>query len=141
MEAKQKNGNGMKFERAAIVSLEEMLELIARDFSKKEKSERTEVCGIPVHLTSIRLRTFLKHGTQCACCGLKGQYFAIEREIPKKGSPGPYHVNLWAAFEGTPVMMTQSSIQATGPDSLANKQTLCFKCNREKFHESRGTQE
>lgn len=98
----------------------------------KQPLKRVEFSGQQVKLGSLRLLTFVVHGTQCVDCGVKAAFFAMERHAIDKN----YHLNLWAIREnGQQVLMTHDHILARslgGADSIANTQTMCMDCNFEK---------
>lgn len=98
----------------------------------KQRPKRVEFSGQQVKLGSLRLLTFVVHGTQCVDCGVKAAFFAMERHAIDEN----YHLNLWAIREnGQQVLMTHDHILARslgGADSIANTQTMCMDCNFEK---------
>jgi 5-methylcytosine-specific restriction endonuclease McrA len=84
---------------------------------------------------SVKLGTqrmlLLKRQQACACCGLRGLHFVLE----KTGFLPP-HFNLYGVGDGgTPVMLTMDHVLPkskggqTAPDNL---QLLCNPCNRDK---------
>ena len=99
---------------------------------EKNKSKRVEFSGQQVKLSSLRLLTFVVHGTECVDCGVKAAFFAMERHAIDEN----YHLNLWAIREnGQQVLMTHDHILARslgGADSITNTQTMCMDCNFEK---------
>jgi hypothetical protein len=99
----------------------------------QNKGERVFVKDQLVRVTSLRLRTFARKGIKCACCGLEGKYFAIERS---PNSTGPYHLNLWALDKkGREIIMTHDHIVARalgGGNTLSECQTMCGPCNWKK---------
>ncbi len=113
--------SGQAYDRLKKVSIEETMSAIGiqvKYFKEKglvealkngNKSKRTMLDGVEVHLTSLRLLTFFQKGTVCSCCGLKASYFAFERNAGKRGKPaqGSYHLNLWGVNEeGEEVLFT-----------------------------------
>jgi len=87
-----------------------------------------------VNMKSHRLWTFLRHGTFCSSCRLRGQFFSLERDVGNKN--GPPHLNLYAVNEdGQSVLMTKDHIipiSKGGNNTLSNLQTMCSPCNESK---------
>jgi len=94
--------------------------------------KRVDFQGHKVKLSSLRLKTFLLKGLNCAECGLEGTLFALEKHSWDK----VYHLNLWGINEnGQEVLMTHDHILARslgGADNLSNTQTMCTVCNFRK---------
>lgn len=119
-----------KYERWGIVSLEDVF---------KEKGEAAIFLGQPVHLKSLRIRTFFKKGIICSSCGLIASYFAIERgrvKDPAKRKDTRYHLNLYGINkDGNEILFTHDHtiprIQG-GKDDLSNTTTMCCVCNSAK---------
>lgn len=96
--------------------------------------EKIELDGDLVGVTSVRLQTFVSHGTLCVSCGLQGTHFRKARSQPSDLRP---HLNLYAT--GLPdrveILMTKDHIvprSRGGSDALWNMQTMCFCCNERK---------
>jgi len=117
-------------------TLEEVLPFISRSGKKLKR----EYDGNLVKMFSLRLRTFLIHGTVCVNCGLCGQYFALERHLPASHYLNDnivnYHFNLYGKHEsGEEILFTKDHIiprSKRGPDSIKNMQTMCITCNHNK---------
>lgn len=78
-----------------------------------------------VNFGAARLQTFLR-GLGCVTCGKTGSHFVLEQDFG-----GGVHMNLYAGD----AMMTSDHIipkSKGGPDSLDNRQPMCFKCNSKK---------
>lgn len=129
------------YHRHSTVSIEEVLAEIqkASDIQAESKGRvkyKAELNGVKINVTSLRLRTFLTHGTTCSCCGLKATYFAIERNRADEAKNGSYHINLWGAnAEGEDVLFTMDHTIARslgGADDLTNTTPMCTECNFEK---------
>lgn len=122
------------YTRFAKISIAEGLALIRDQRGMPEKANRVKVQGYPVHLTSLRLRTFYYKGTVCKKCGLSANFFAVEHQ-PKSGSMYP-HLNMYGITEeGEEVLFTKDHIQSKkngGRDVLDNMQTMCRPCNNSK---------
>jgi hypothetical protein len=96
--------------------------------------------GHPVSMSSLRYQTFKHRGLECCWCGIKGEYFLLER-YPHSGGgkrrdraprPDPFHFNLYAEHDGEPVLMTKDHVVPValdGRDRLENMRTMCFVCN------------
>ena len=80
-----------------------------------------------------------KKQTACACCGLEGQFFALESFsynpfLLKKGNPKLFF-NLYGIKDNHEILFTIDHIipQSKGGKSCqSNYQTLCYYCNNEK---------
>jgi len=115
--------------RAGVVKIEEVLPHV----TTREKVER-EYLGHQVRMNSLRYHTFKEKGLVCCKCGIKGQYFALERA--KFSKVERYHLNLYALDEfNNEVLMTKDHIfpkSKGGKDHLDNLITMCWPCNFEK---------
>lgn len=132
-----------EYQRHSVVDVDTVMKLIEENISRspndtilvngKERKgkHRVLVNNEPVHVSSLRLRTFFKSGTKCACCGLQATHFAIERA--KTPGTGAYHLNLWGKnTSGVEVLFTHDHILARcfgGADKSENTQTMCCFCN------------
>lgn len=88
------------------------------------------ISGKMVKVRTTRMMNFLFNGTDCVCCGIKGQYFAVEM---CDGHRWGWHLNLYAVDEsGSEVLMTRDHAvlkSKGGPDLVSNYKTMCEKCN------------
>lgn len=142
--------------RVAIVPIDEVLPYIftkelryqlkedGYNYSSKKwisyghKKFDIEVNGVKttvnIPMGSHRYQLFAEKGIQCVSCGMKGQYFAIERNIDS--CPSKFHLNLYGKDDdGKEVMITKDHIlpkSKGGENRLSNYQTMCIKCNRKK---------
>ena len=109
------------------------------------KPIRKDFDGDMIKMNSLRLRTFKEKGCTCVQCGIEGTYFLKVRGKPNEG----WHFNLYGdkeveTEEGTEiqrVLFTKDHIQPKskgGPDSLANMQTMCERCNSKKGNKTDG---
>jgi hypothetical protein len=127
-----------QYDRALALPVSEVLPIIEADMRKPVKGERTVIDGIPVHTTSIRLRTFALTGVACRWpgCKLVGRLFAFERNIGDQHTDKPFHLNLWAIDEhGEQVLVTHDHIISRangGADHLDNTETMCQPHNNAK---------
>lgn len=92
--------------------------------------------GITVTMKSDRYDNFFINGTDCAECGLKGQYFWLETFKRGKDRANMWHFNLYGINdEGKERMLTKDHVfpkSAGGSDSISNYQVLCERCNSKK---------
>lgn len=115
-------------------TLNEVLPFVSKNGTKLEK----EFDGNIVKMFSLRLRTFLIHGTCCEKCGLYGDFFALERHLITSHYPDKrrYHFNLYGINEAhEEILFTKDHVipkSKQGPNSVENMQTLCIICNLEK---------
>jgi len=102
-----------------------------------------EYFGKKVKMGSHRYELFKNKGTTCIKCGIKGEFFALEKQKQPnfhKGSELPindrYHFNLYGYNEkGEEVMLTKDHIipkSKGGSNTLDNYQTMCSLCNWSK---------
>ena len=93
----------------------------------------TEHGPILVWMNSQRYHVF-RTSLKCVECGIRGQYFALERE--EKHAPNIGHFNLYAVdHSGQEVLMTKDHIvprSKGGRNWLSNYQTMCATCNTKK---------
>lgn len=123
------------YERHSVVELEPVFELVRQQRGRKHRMARTPVNGVPVYVTSLRLRTFAFKGIVCAGCGLVATHFAIERELSQAATGAGYHLNLYGVTDGEEVLFTHDHIvprSKGGADGPSNTQTMCGPCNWSK---------
>jgi 5-methylcytosine-specific restriction endonuclease McrA len=132
-----------QYDRHSVVPIPEVIELINSQLHHRaSSSQRFQINGALVRLSSLRLRTFALKGCTCVQCGLVGNYFAVERT---RGSVLPlYHLNLWACepiskwahiIKCHDVLFTHDHVHfrgTGGADSLENTVPMCSLCNGEK---------
>lgn len=92
-----------------------------------------------VKMSKRRFALFVEKGTQCAHCGIQGEYFALERDSSRDAKTKyNYHFNLYAVRDGVEVLMTKDHIlpiSRGGKDGLYNLQPMCLHCNNTKGNE------
>ena len=91
-----------------------------------------KIAGHNVKMWSLRYYNFKNNGTVCVSCGLKGEYFRLERHA--LGGRTSFHFNLYAV-NGNEILMTKDHIipkSKGGKNHLNNLQTMCTKCNCRK---------
>jgi len=113
-------------------SVEEIIESIREYKQSRKKPNKIELDGDQINIRSSRLHTFVKTGTTCVCCGLKGSYFVKEKHT--NNDTERYHLNLYAAVNGGERMMTSDHIIPYSKQKglSNNRQTMCFNCNHRK---------
>lgn len=119
--------------RYAAVSVPEVLERVIKSGNTVGTYENwTFINGIQARVTPARLRAF-QQSTTCACCGIEGNVFLLERHI---NEPAGQYINLYSVSKkGRLTLMTADHIL---PDSLGgryspqNFQTMCSPCNQAK---------
>lgn len=92
-----------------------------------------EIDGVQVRrVNSIKMELFKSKGTCCASCGLKGEYFLLE----KCEGNNTYHFNLYATLpNGSMMLFTKDHIvpkSKGGKTKINNLQTMCASCNNKK---------
>lgn len=89
--------------------------------------------GHMVKMVSQRYQLFASKGVECIECGLKGEYFGLEKT--KKDEGNRYHFNLYGIRDGVEIILTKDHIipkSKGGSNTLDNYQIMCFDCNMEK---------
>ncbi|MEE3344761.1 MAG: HNH endonuclease [Bacilli bacterium] len=87
--------------------------------------------GEKVHTNSQRYKLFMTYGCTCCKCGLKAEYFALE----KYKDQNRYHLNLYGIKDGKEILFTKDHIipkSKGGKSKLENYQTMCSICNQRK---------
>ena len=95
--------------------------------------------GKKVKMSSSRYELWKTKPHKCVCCGLKGQYIAVERN----GFDGDrHHFNMYGVNQqGYEVQMTLDHIipkSKGGPNIIENYQIMCERCNSEKGNKMSG---
>ena len=92
--------------------------------------------GQSVKMYSQRYRVFKTFGVVCKKCGIKGKFFALERQKHNHGNTNRFHFNLYAVdSKGHEVLMTKDHIipkSKGGENKLDNLQPMCINCNAAK---------
>lgn len=107
-----------------------------KDASKKEYfiTRNSKKYGIIISMGSHRYQLFRLKGIECLNCGIKGEFFALERNIV--GNNAKFHFNLYGIDKyGKEVMITKDHIiprSKGGKNVLSNYQPLCIRCNQQK---------
>lgn len=101
-----------------------------------------EFAGKKVKMGSQRYELFKNKGVTCVKCGLKGEFFALEKQNEhffdgkKLPDTDRYHFNLYGYNDkGEEVMLTKDHIvpkSKDGKNALDNYQTMCYYCNHKK---------
>ncbi len=123
-----------KYQRLTSVPVEVVLPLLGKPV-KQKPTARTEIGGALVNVDGLRLATFKHSGLVCTSCGIKGEFFGIEKFASSRDEI--YHLNLYGLdpVTGLDVLMTHDHTlarSAGGNDDLSNTTTMCSPCNSEK---------
>lgn len=81
-------------------------------------------------INTKRAKIFYKKGVMCVNCGVKGEFFALEKD---KG--GGIHLDLYGLIDGEEVLITIDHIvpkSKGGVNKMINYQTMCKLCNEMK---------
>ena len=121
-----------QYERIGTLALEKVFPHIEEHFNNYQKI-RVQIDDFYVNVSSLRLKSFLLHGTNCSCCDNKASFFAVERSF---GTNSPYHLNLYGIDkDGSEILFTHDHILARslgGSDTIDNTRTSCGPCNWKK---------
>lgn len=121
-----------QYERSGTLTLEQVFPLIEKYYYNKDRV-RVNIEEHFVNVSSLRLKSFLLHGTNCSCCENKAAFFAVERD---NGSNSSYHLNLYGFDkDGAEILFTHDHILARGlggSDTIDNTRTSCGPCNWQK---------
>jgi 5-methylcytosine-specific restriction endonuclease McrA len=116
--------------RIVVLTIEDVFEAM-----RKGEKKLVITKDITVSLDNKKLKCFLKNGITCKCCGLKGEYFAVEAN-KNKSNNSHYYLNLYGQLDGCiEKMFTMDHIipkSHKGTDRDDNLQTLCMSCNKHK---------
>ena len=99
--------------------------------SQKHNSNYIILDDEKVHNKKKKYKLFMTYGCTCCRCGLKAQYFALERFNDQKY----YHLNLYGLKDGKEILFTKDHIipkSKGGKNKLENYQTMCSICNNKK---------
>lgn len=122
--------------RKSVHSIEEILnEIIILPDMHEHKRKKLKYCknfdGDLIYMSSLRYEVF-KKSLVCCKCGLKGSFFAKEKDCKSDR----YHFNLYAINEnGEEILMTKDHIIPKilgGSNNIENLQTMCTVCNGKK---------
>lgn len=99
----------------------------------REQGRRVKIDfdGNLVNMASDRYKCFDTHGITCVTCGVKGEYFVLEKDSVNTN----YHFNLYSIVDEEEMLMTKDHILAKSkgsPNHIDNFQTMCSLCNRIK---------
>ena len=115
--------NKDKTERIKEFTVEELLPYTGRDKPKivyEDYSARTD---------TRTLQCFAEHGIECYLCGLKGEFFVMEKNLRTE----QIYLHLYGVdTDDEVIMMTKDHIvpkSRYGPNTLDNLRTMCERCN------------
>jgi hypothetical protein len=134
--------SGLGMVRHGTVSIDEFMAIMKDVYAQRASSRGRSVSGhkniqgVMVGVTGNRIETYYNRGCDCVECGIKGQFFAIEKDYKQSGSGSNWHFNLYALTEeGKEVLMTRDHIlpaSKKGNNSIFNSQPMCAPCNTRK---------
>lgn len=120
------------YERVATHPLDKIMPIIAENRNTPDRaSNRIELDGIKVGVTSQRLKVFLEKGQTCKCCGKVATHFAVERDVGKSNEP--FHLNMYGRDGGKEVLFTKQQIvpkSQGGTKAIDNYMTVCEPCGK-----------
>jgi len=115
--------------RIGIFAPEDVLPYVSKITHVKHK----EYCGKQVRMGSQRYVLFSEKGLTCVECGLKGRFFALEKQAQEHDR---FHFNMYGInSEGEEVLFTKDHIiprSKGGANAQHNYQVMCSACNHEK---------
>jgi len=122
------------YERVDLFTLDEVLSRVGGPGSYGHHWE--VLPGFRVKLGSLRYKVF-KANQICVGCGMRGKYFALERQSNHKDlDKVPWHFNLYGVNgQGVEVLFTKDHTLPKclgGSNALTNLETMCYTCNQEK---------
>jgi len=112
------------YERKQTYDMKEVFDFLKENQgSPKRKNDRCNFNGEMIKTYSLRYLTFQQSGTICTKCGLKGEYFAMERD---QGTT--YHFNLYGHDNTNKEVMLCK--QLVGKEDSGKKiyTTMCYNC-------------
>ena len=121
------------YDRKEKYSIEEVLDKVQFVSEKIGDKNPVDFNGDLINMASQRYQLFSQKGCTCVCCGLKGVFFAKERQ--KGVTHGRYHFNLYGLSNGEEILFTKDHIIPKcngGKNKLENYQTMCVNCNNFK---------
>lgn len=122
--------------RKETYSIEDVLSKIVPT-NTKDRDSKVDFDGDLIKMNSQRYELFKEKGIKCVSCGIKGRYFAKEKDTNAKS----YHFNLYAINENMKdVLMTKDHIipkSKGGANHISNYQTMCCNCNFKKRDKAR----
>ena len=128
--------NRPRYIRIGTFGITEILPYVGHLSKKLQGVINGETKEVSVSMTSQRYEVFKKKGIKCVSCGIKGEYFALERSHGTANNPNKYHLNLYAKNKhGAEILLTKDHIfpvSKGGKNEMSNYQTMCEKCNSRK---------
>lgn len=97
----------------------------------QSKTYRVDFDGYLANIASLRLKTFYQKGICCIECGIKAEYFALEKDY-KNSKMEFYHLNLYGLKGDKEILFTHDHTHARslgGEDKIENTETMCEECN------------
>ena len=118
------------YTRVGIYDFDEVFPYLITPDAKKDFLK--EYNGRQICMNNPKYHVF-KKSRKCVCCGLEGEYLALEQ--CKKDGNSYFHFNMYGIVNGREVLFTKDHIlpkSKGGKNSLDNYQTMCTQCNAEK---------
>jgi len=126
----------MTVERACPKHFIRKSELTLEEVFATIKAGKKKHNGVKVWMNRKRLAMYYMHGTDCAYCGIKGSFFAVERNKKRRRKKGGWHLHLYAeTADGGVRMITMDHIIPSsqgGPTNIHNLIPACTRCNGNK---------
>jgi hypothetical protein len=106
-------------------------ELTLVEILPKLGTKYIEIEGVRVRADTKRMQCFRVHGTVCGLCGIRAEFFALERDVrTDKEFLNLYGVDEWSEKE---VLFTVDHIVPRwklGNSEMNNLRTMCAHCNQ-----------
>ena len=121
-----------KYDRINTYPIEAVLANVLYESRAMGKEAKVDFDGYAVNMANDKYKLFDTKGIVCMGCGIKGEYFAMERICGEQH----IHFNLYSIDEhGDEVLMTKDHILPKalgGENTIDNYQTMCVNCNASK---------
>ena len=123
--------------RIGILPVESVISTLKEIYSipcSSRAAPYLSVFGKSIDTFSVKLKTFVDHGTVCKCCGIHAIFFAVEFE--KTDKKKSIILNLYSIDDnGEEVLMNADHRLPKfrgGSNGVDNMQTMCQPCNLRK---------
>lgn len=119
-------------------SVAEILEKTFAQLEGCKKNHAFYFYNSKLKIGTSKFKTFIKSGATCVACGLRGEYFVIERVFPPPFPPNSgagWGLQLYGVKDGKEVLITKDHIMPKskkGSNHIDNLQTMCYPCNYAK---------
>jgi 5-methylcytosine-specific restriction endonuclease McrA len=125
------------YKRFGTFTLDEVLPFVIKRQHKNRRTltkERKEYNGHSVKMVTECLNLFKEKGTKCVSCGVKGIFFALEKQYNHNSHRAQFSLYGYDS-NGMEVLLTKDHIipkAKGGKSKQSNYQVMCQKCNLEK---------